>query len=186
MNVELNLEEKIRSELFKQEEELVEIELLEDIASFGPFLGISLNGTKAKSRIKIPRFIANYYVSNNKAKFVKNDVYISLLNSLKQQKPSFKLNVIPDNLLINSLIATGIVSTQKERKFLMKNENNIKLAQKTLSNLVTERVKRILRDLAINDYGSIEKDLDQLEKPLIRVISEYIQTFLEIINFNIK
>ena len=186
LKVDLSLEDKINIELFKLEEELVEIEVLEDLVGFGPFFGISFSGAKAKTKIKLPRFYANYLVFTEKAKFIENEIYISLLNSLKQQKPSFKLNNIPNDLLLSSLVSIGKISTSHELMTLVKNSNDFDLINKTFINLITERFKRILKHLAINDYKSIERDLDTLEKPLIKIFSTLIHEYFDITNLTKK
>ena len=87
LNLDIELEDKLNINLFKMEEKLVEIELANDLNPFN-FMGISFSGGKNKAKVQLPGYIANWLVMNNNAKFINSEIYIKLLNSLKQQKPS--------------------------------------------------------------------------------------------------
>ena len=182
LTVDLDLNDKLRLELFKLEESLIEIEVLKDIPAIS-FMGVTIPRAKSRTKIQVPQYLANFLIQRDEAKLVNNDIYITLIDALKDQKPSFKLKSMIDESLIRALISIGISSTE-EPVPLFKNLNELTQTKNTLSNLFTERMKRILRDLAIVDYNAVEKDLQLVERPLIHVISNYIKTYYDFISNN--
>lgn len=187
MKIEVNipLEHEIKSNLFIFEEEKIEVKLIEDIDPIN-FMGVSFPGGKRKSKIQSSKYIANWLVKNNKAKYLNSDLYTTLLNSLKQQKPSFKLNELPENLLQNALNQIGLVSFSENVGPSILSNSELKRVQETLTNLGVERIKKILRDIVMNDYKNIEINLDTVEKPLIKIISKFITDYIDVINLKSK
>ena len=54
--------------------------------------------------------------------------------------------------------------------------------QETFFNLATDRLKKILRDISLNDYRKVEKSLDDLEKPVLKEIFNILTIYFDILN----
>lgn len=171
---------RLKAQIFIFEEEQVEIVLLSDVESVNYF-GISFSGGKKATTLTVPRYYASWLYTNGKAKFTQPDLYSQLLNSLKEQARGFKLQEMRENLLVEALtILENYHSNPALKELLSEQERN--RIQETLYNLSNERLKRILRDLTLNDYKKVERNLDDLEKPVLKEIFNILQIYLEILS----
>ena len=172
--------DRLKAQVFIFEEELIEIVLLSDIDPIS-IMGVSLAGGKKSSTISVPRYYANWLYSNGKARFSQNDVYTQLLNGLKQQAPTFKLQQLRENLLIESLAL--LLNYNKDsllREYISEQERN--RIQETYFNLSNDRLKKILRDISLNDYKKVDKYLDEIEKPILKEIFNILSIYSDILN----
>ena len=172
--------ETLKAQVFIFEEELVDIILLTDLESFSAMV-VNFAGGKKSSTIAVPRYYANWLYANGKARINQSDVYTQLLNGLKQQAPTFKLQGIKENLLIESLAL--LINYNKDsalKETISEQERN--RIQETYFNLSYDRLKKILRDISINDYKKVEKYLDEIEKPVLREIFNVLSIYIDILN----
>ena len=177
---EKQLIDRLKAQIFIFEEEPVNIILLADIEAI-TIMGATFAGGKKSATISVPRYYANWLYTNGKAKLNQPDLYTQLLNGFKQQAPNFKLQELRENLLLESL--TFLENYEKNpqfKEYISEQERN--RIQETFSNLSQDRLKRILRDLASNDYKKIEKYLDDIEKPVLKEIFNMLSIYFEILN----
>ena len=170
---------RLRSQIFMFEEELVEILLLSDIEQIS-FFGVTFTGGKKSATISVPRYYATWLYTNGKARFTQPDLYTQLLNGLKQQAPTFKLQEVKDNLLIETLtLLENYNKNSLLQEYISEQERN--RIQETFHNLSYDRLKKILRDITLNDYKKVEKYLDELEKPVLKEIFNILSLYFEIL-----
>ena len=86
-----------------------------------------------------------------------------------------------ENLLVEALTLLENYDTNPALgEFFSEQERN--RIQDTLYNLSNDRLKRILRDLTQSDYKKVERNLDDLEKPVLKEIYNILQIYLEILS----
>ena len=174
------LMERLKAEIFIFEEESVDVVLLTDLESI-TVMGATLAGGKKSSTISVPRYYANWLYTNGKVRFSQTDLYTQLLNGLKQQTPTFKLQGIKEDLLLESLtFLENYNSNAMFKEYMSEQERN--RIQETFYNLSYDRIKKILRDIALNDYRKIEKYLDDIEKPVLKEIFNILTIYFDMLN----
>lgn len=172
--------DSLKAQVFIFEEEPVDIVLATDLEPLS-VMGVNFAGGKKAATITVPRYYANWLYANGKARISQTDIYSQLLNGLKQQAPTFKLQGIKENLLIEALAL--LVNYNKDsmlRETISEQERN--RIQETYFNLSYDRLKKILRDISMNDYKKVEKYLDEIEKPVLREIFNILSIYTDILN----
>jgi hypothetical protein len=176
--------ERLKAQLFIFEEEFVDIVLLADIEPV-TFMGNSFKGGKKSTTISVPRYYANWLFNKNKARFTQSELYPQLLNAFKQQAPSFKLQPLKENLLLESLSFLENYNNSTTYQDLISDQEHNRI-QETFFNLSQDRLKKILRDITLNDYKRIERYLDDLEKPILAEIFNLLSLYLNVLNLQDK
>ena len=170
--------QRLKAQILIFEEEPVEIVLLADVDSFSVF-GVTFAGGKKSATISVPRYYAACLYTNGKARFNQPHLYTQLLNGYKQKTPNFKLQELRDNLLVETLsILEDYNKNALLKEYISEQERN--RIQETFYNLSYDRLKKILRDITLNDYKKVEKYLDEMEKPVLKEIYKVLQIYLEI------
>ena len=172
--------DRLKAEVFIFEEEPVDVVLLTDLESI-TVMGTTLAGGKKSSTISLPRYYANWLYTNGKVRFNQADLYTQLLNGLKQQAPTFKLQGIKENLLLESLTFLEYYNKNDLYKENVSEQERNRI-QETYYNLSYDRIKKILRDIALNDYRKIEKYLDDIEKPVLKEIFNILTIYFDMFN----
>jgi len=177
---ENQLIKRLQAQVFMFEEEPVDIVLLADLESL-TFMGVTFAGGKRSSTISVPRYYANWLYTNGKARYSQPDLYTQLINGLKQQAPTYKLQELKENLLIETLTLLENYEKNSLFKEYMSEQERTRI-QETFFNLSTDRLKKILRDISLNDYRKVEKSLDDLEKPVLKEIFNILTIYFDILN----
>lgn len=169
--------------ILQEEEELKEVIILAAIEPVN-FLGIQILRLEPKQRCMLPYFIAAHLVRINKAKWADNDLNkLSFLNKLVNlfgnEQRSLILQKLDELKLSNLYLITKELFKSSEDQ-----EVNLKI-QTEIHNLISQRSKKILAKLKVDDIRELKKKMDPLEKVLIDQIILYLQLYEQFFQIDI-